>query len=271
MVRAAFGLPFFASRRQRACDLTRKDPPGDLWRVTGGPFLMPGGTVEDRRNRRRRKSNAALSPASWRALVAPGSCGRGGQRDGGSCADGEVEERRRPRRGRCADCASTHVLISDDSLLRRRDLAEVIGAALAAKAFGVGHRRVGHGRRGAGVDGAWLASALRGQRRGDPGRGSPCWPMTWTRCSAAVAPTGNVVGRRGRGHRGGRPGGVAAARLRSSRGRSRRRPAAGGCFPTRVAPGRRRAERSTSGLRRSSCQEALWMTVIVTWRCSATR
>ena len=34
------------------------------------------------------------------------------------------------------------MLISDDSLLRRRDLAEVIGAALAAKAFGVGHRRV---------------------------------------------------------------------------------------------------------------------------------
>ncbi len=33
------------------------------------------------------------------------------------------------------------MLISDDSLFRRRDLAEVIGAALAAKATGVGHRR----------------------------------------------------------------------------------------------------------------------------------
>jgi hypothetical protein len=54
----------------------------------------------------------------------------------------EGEERRRPRRGRCADCAGTHVLISADSLLRRRDLAEVIGAAVAAKASGVGHRRV---------------------------------------------------------------------------------------------------------------------------------
>jgi hypothetical protein len=32
-------------------------------------------------------------------------------------------------------------LISTDSFLRRRDLAEVIGAALAAKATGVGHRR----------------------------------------------------------------------------------------------------------------------------------
>ena len=54
----------------------------------------------------------------------------------------EGDERRRPRRGRCVDCASTHVLIGDDSLLRRRDLAEVIGVALTAKACGVGHRRV---------------------------------------------------------------------------------------------------------------------------------
>lgn len=50
-------------------------------------------------------------------------------------------ERRRPRRARCRGCDSTHVLISADSLLRRRDLAEVIGAALVAKAAGLGHRR----------------------------------------------------------------------------------------------------------------------------------
>jgi len=35
----------------------------------------------------------------------------------------------------------THVLIGTDTLLRRRDLVEVIGAALVAKATGVGHRR----------------------------------------------------------------------------------------------------------------------------------
>lgn len=35
----------------------------------------------------------------------------------------------------------THVLIRTDTFLRRRDLAEVIGAALVAKATGVGHRR----------------------------------------------------------------------------------------------------------------------------------
>ena len=56
-------------------------------------------------------------------------------------------ERRRPRRSRCGACENTHVLISTDCLLRRRDLAEVIGAALVAKAAGVGHRRAA----GAGV------------------------------------------------------------------------------------------------------------------------
>jgi hypothetical protein len=50
-------------------------------------------------------------------------------------------ERRRPRRSRCGACENTHVLISTDCLLRRRDLAEVIGAALTAKAAGLGHRR----------------------------------------------------------------------------------------------------------------------------------
>ncbi len=50
--------------------------------------------------------------------------------------------RRRPRRGRCMGCGATHVLIGSDALLRRRDLGEVIGAASAAKAVGVGHRRV---------------------------------------------------------------------------------------------------------------------------------
>lgn len=34
------------------------------------------------------------------------------------------------------------MLISDDSLLRRRDGVEVIGAALVAKASGLGHRRI---------------------------------------------------------------------------------------------------------------------------------
>lgn len=48
----------------------------------------------------------------------------------------------RPRRSICPGCAKTHVLLAEDSLVRRRDAAEVIGAALVAKAAGSGHRRI---------------------------------------------------------------------------------------------------------------------------------
>lgn len=51
-------------------------------------------------------------------------------------------DRRRPRRAICAGCGTTHVLLPDDSLARRRDDVEVIGAALAAKAGGSGHRAI---------------------------------------------------------------------------------------------------------------------------------
>jgi hypothetical protein len=48
----------------------------------------------------------------------------------------------RPRRSRCTGCGSTHVLLPVFLLLRRADLAEVIGAALAAKALGQGARPI---------------------------------------------------------------------------------------------------------------------------------
>lgn len=50
--------------------------------------------------------------------------------------------RLRPRRARCAECGVTHVLLPVFALLRRVDLAEVIGAALAAKAAGAGARPI---------------------------------------------------------------------------------------------------------------------------------
>ena len=53
-----------------------------------------------------------------------------------------LSERRRPRRSICRACAVTHVLVPDDTLLRRRDGVEVIGAALVAKARGQGHRKI---------------------------------------------------------------------------------------------------------------------------------
>lgn len=48
----------------------------------------------------------------------------------------------RPRRARCRSCLVTHVLLPVTALVRRRDAVEVIGAALAAKAVGAGHRRI---------------------------------------------------------------------------------------------------------------------------------
>jgi hypothetical protein len=50
--------------------------------------------------------------------------------------------RLRPRRARCSGCGRTHVLLPVVVLLRRADTAAVIGAALAAKAAGVGYRRI---------------------------------------------------------------------------------------------------------------------------------
>src|SRR4029077_6954785 len=47
-----------------------------------------------------------------------------------------------PRRSRCHGCGATHVLLAVFALLRRHDVVEVIGAALAAGAGGAGHRRI---------------------------------------------------------------------------------------------------------------------------------
>jgi hypothetical protein len=51
-------------------------------------------------------------------------------------------ERRRFRRSVCRSCGVTHVLVPEDTLVRRRDAAEVIGAALVDKANGSGHRKI---------------------------------------------------------------------------------------------------------------------------------
>lgn len=63
----------------------------------------------------------------------------------------------RPRRSRCCGCGVTHVLLPVVALLRRADLAVLIGTALAAKAVGVGYRRIAEllGRPAATVRG-WL-------------------------------------------------------------------------------------------------------------------
>ena len=49
----------------------------------------------------------------------------------------------RPRRSRCRGCAVTHVLLPVTLLLRRAYVADLIWAAVAAKAAGAGHRVIG--------------------------------------------------------------------------------------------------------------------------------
>lgn len=47
-----------------------------------------------------------------------------------------------PRRARCTDCATTHILLPTALTVRRADTTEVIGNALVAKAGGAGFRTI---------------------------------------------------------------------------------------------------------------------------------
>jgi hypothetical protein len=69
----------------------------------------------------------------------------------------------RPRRARCSGCLVSHVLLPVVVLLRRAYAADVIGAALLARAGGSGHRWIG-GRLGA------PAATVRGWLRVMAGR-----------------------------------------------------------------------------------------------------
>jgi hypothetical protein len=55
---------------------------------------------------------------------------------------GSADVELQPRRGRCRGCLVTHVLLPAVCLLRRRDLAEVIGRAVLSRALAVGKRRI---------------------------------------------------------------------------------------------------------------------------------
>ena len=72
----------------------------------------------------------------------------------------DAERALRPRRAWCARCAATHVLLPAWAVPRRRDAAEVILAALVAKATGSGHRVIAVAlRRPAATVRGWLRRA----------------------------------------------------------------------------------------------------------------
>lgn len=121
----------------------------------------------------------------------------------------EHAERRRFRRSTCPGCKQTHVLIPEDTLARRRDAVSVIGAALVARANGVGHRRIAEALgRPASTVRSWLrrfgqlAQALREHFTRwahvlDPGRGpvAPS-PSTFGDAVEAAGVLGAVAVRR---------------------------------------------------------------------------
>lgn len=77
-----------------------------------------------------------------------------------------IEGPLRPRRARCGSCLVTHVLLPVTVLLRRAYAADVIGAAIEARAGGAGHRPAGE----------WLkvpAATVRGWLRRLAGRLEP--------------------------------------------------------------------------------------------------
>src|SRR6266516_6492932 len=89
---------------------------------------------------------------------------------------GRTGWRVRPRRAACSACGTTHVLLPAGMLARRADSADVIGAALAGAAAGLGHRRPGYwSRRGCRAPAPPPGRPLTGRgdrsrRTGRPGR-----------------------------------------------------------------------------------------------------
>lgn len=236
------GLPLFAFGVSVPASRTRKDPPAVSWRVTRGPFLVcPEALVKIVGTDALEVERALL--AGELACPCGGRLGPWGharvrvvRRRGG-------EEHRRPRRSRCVACEATHVLLGEDTLLRRRDSVEVIGAALAAKAGGQGQRR---SARALGVHVStvrgWLRRFARASEavraffsalahRLDPllaplARPPRCSPMPWRRSRWP-------------------PGPPRCASVLACRGTSPRRRPADGCSPTPVPSIRAPPERGS--------------------------
>ncbi len=99
----------------------------------------------------------------------------------------------RPRRGRCRSCGVSHVLLPAGLLLRRRDHADTIGAALLAWAAGSGARRI------AGVAGV-PADTVRGWLRRFARRAEEIRRLFWVLAHrldpslGPIAPQGSGVG-----------------------------------------------------------------------------
>ena len=97
----------------------------------------------------------------------------------------------RPRRTICAGCGVTHVLLPDDTLVRRRDVIADIGHALVTNAAGSGHRAIAAvlGRERSTVRG-WLRRFALGAVR--IREHFTRWALALDPMGAPIAPTGSV-------------------------------------------------------------------------------
>jgi hypothetical protein len=98
-----------------------------------------------------------------------------------------------PRRARCAQCETTHVLSPALLVPRRRDGAEVIGEALRLAAAGVGHRTIARRLdRPPGTVRGWLRAA---RRRAECLRACATrWTGVLDPEPGAVTPAGSALG-----------------------------------------------------------------------------
>jgi hypothetical protein len=106
--------------------------------------------------------------------------------------EGVIGWRLRPRRSRCGDCGTTHVLLPVSCLLRRADGVAVIWAALAGKAAGLGFRPIaGRLGRPASTVRDWLARF--GSRAGTVRELFTVWLCALDADPPPLAPAGSVV------------------------------------------------------------------------------
>ena len=100
------------------------------------------GTHEERRLRQD-DAEARLADAVMCCPRCGGALAKWGYaRERTVCAFGAAMVTVRPRRVRCRDCATTHIVLPTALQPRRADTTEVIGTALSYKANGLGFRRI---------------------------------------------------------------------------------------------------------------------------------
>ena len=139
--------------------------PGGPWVLLGGSLLTVGADADG--------VEASLRAGRLACPSCAGSLSPWGFARARSVRTADGLVRLRPRRCMCVGCGRSHVLLPLVSLLRRADGAAVIGAALAGRVAGLGHRRIAAGL-------AVAPSTVRGWLRRFTELAGVRWPFVLT-------------------------------------------------------------------------------------------